>query len=74
VAHASACRRELQFALKNLWALSPHFARFSRSADFPVLVRSPFAAALKRAVPHAEVTRAPGPHGWDEAVLEALAI
>ncbi len=46
---------------------------FLRAADIPVLVRSPFAAVLKRAVPQGRVTRAPGPQGWNEAVLEAIA-
>lgn len=46
---------------------------FLKAADLPVLVRSPYAVALKRAVPRAVVTRSPGPHGWNEAVLEAVA-
>lgn len=48
-------------------------ADFLKAADLPVLVRSPYAVALKRAVPRAVVTRSPGPHGWNEAVLEAVA-
>jgi mannosyl-3-phosphoglycerate phosphatase len=44
-----------------------------KAADLPVLVRSPFAAVLKRAVPRGRLTRAPGPCGWNEAVLEAIA-
>jgi mannosyl-3-phosphoglycerate phosphatase len=43
------------------------------AADIPVVVRSPFAAVLKRAVPRGRITRAPGPYGWNQAVLEAIA-
>ncbi len=43
------------------------------AADLPVLVRSNYAAVLKRAVPRGVLTRFPGPHGWNEAVLAALA-
>lgn len=46
---------------------------FLKAADVPLLVRSPFAAVLKRAVPNGQVTSAPGPHGWNEAVLAAIA-
>jgi mannosyl-3-phosphoglycerate phosphatase len=46
---------------------------FLRTADVPVLVRSAYATVLKRAVPRGQVTRASGPHGWNEAVLEAIA-
>jgi mannosyl-3-phosphoglycerate phosphatase len=44
-------------------------AEFLLAMDIPVIVRSRFAVALKRAVPHAEVTTAPGPHGWNEVIL-----
>lgn len=46
---------------------------FLKAADIPVLVRSAYATVLKRAVPRGQVTRAPGPHGWNEAVLEVVA-
>lgn len=44
-------------------------AAFLNAVDVPVIVRSRFAVALKKAVPRAEVTEAPGPHGWNEAIL-----
>ncbi len=44
-----------------------------RAVDIPVIVRGRFSAVLKEAVRHAVVTRAPGPHGWNETVLELLA-
>ncbi|MFB3778043.1 MAG: HAD-IIB family hydrolase [Bryobacteraceae bacterium] len=47
----------------------PNDAKFLTAVDIPVIIRSPYAAALKRAVPNARVTTAPGPHGWNEAVL-----
>jgi mannosyl-3-phosphoglycerate phosphatase len=47
--------------------------RFLKAADIPILVRSQFAAVLKRAVPRGLVTQAPGPHGWNEGVLQTLA-
>jgi mannosyl-3-phosphoglycerate phosphatase len=43
------------------------------SVDVPVLVRSRFDAAIKRAEPRCIVTSAPGPHGWNHAMLELLA-
>lgn len=43
-----------------------------RAVDVPIIIQSRFATALRRAVPHAIVTRAPGPDGWNDAVLEAL--
>lgn len=46
---------------------------FLKAADIPVLVRSPYSVALKSAVPDARVTHSPGPQGWNEAVLEAIA-
>ncbi len=44
-------------------------AEFLQAVEVPVIIRSQFAIALKRAVPYAHVTFAPGPHGWNEAVL-----
>jgi mannosyl-3-phosphoglycerate phosphatase len=48
-------------------------AEFLRSVDTPVIIRSRFAVALKLAVPHAGVTSATGPHGWNEALMPLLA-
>lgn len=48
-------------------------AEFLLAVDVPVIIRSRFSVALKRSVPHAEVTTAPGPHGWNEAVLPLVA-
>ena len=48
-------------------------AAFLASVDVPIIVHSRFAAALKKAVPQSRVTQAPGPHGWNEAVLEMVA-
>ncbi|MCE5311259.1 MAG: HAD-IIB family hydrolase [Acidobacteriales bacterium] len=47
--------------------------RFLSSVDVPVLVRSRFDTAIKRAEPRCRVTDAPGPHGWNTAVLDLLA-
>ena len=46
---------------------------FLKEAEVPVLVRSEYVDALQRAVPRSVVTRSPGPQGWNEAVLEAIA-
>jgi len=46
---------------------------FLKTVDVPIIVRSRFAVALKQAVPNAQVTDAPGPHGWNDAVLPLLA-
>ncbi|MFB3829208.1 MAG: HAD-IIB family hydrolase [Bryobacteraceae bacterium] len=43
-----------------------------REVDFPVVVLSPFAPALVRAVPRSTVSRFPGPRGWSEAVLRMV--
>lgn len=48
-------------------------AAFLDSVQVPVIVKSQFATALKLAVPRSRVTKAPGPHGWKEAVLELVA-
>jgi mannosyl-3-phosphoglycerate phosphatase len=48
-------------------------AAFLDSVQVPVIVKSRFAPALKLAVPRSRVTRAPGPHGWNEAVLDLVA-
>jgi len=44
-----------------------------REVDIPVIVRNPAAGAtgrLFRKVPTARLTKAPGPRGWNEAILE----
>ncbi|HVX65565.1 MAG TPA: HAD-IIB family hydrolase [Bryobacteraceae bacterium] len=43
-----------------------------RAVDIPIIIQSRFAATLRRAIPHATVTRDPGPHGWNDAVLEVV--
>jgi len=43
-----------------------------RAVDFPVIVLNPTSGAtaqLQRQVPNAILTRAPGPRGWNQAVL-----
>jgi mannosyl-3-phosphoglycerate phosphatase len=46
---------------------------FLSSVDAPRIIQSRNAMGLKVSVPAATVTTAPGPHGWNEAVLEAVA-
>ncbi len=46
----------------------PNDAALLGTVDVPVVVRSPFAASLKKSVPHSRVTEFPGPYGWNEAV------
>ncbi len=43
-----------------------------RAVDIPIIIQSRYAAALRKEVPHATVTRDPGPHGWNQAVLDVL--
>ncbi len=47
-------------------------AGFLGAVDVPIIIRSPFAAVLKKVVPKSLVTHAPGPHGWNEAILQLL--
>lgn len=47
--------------------------RFLSSVDVPVLVRSRFDTAIRRAEPRCIVTDEPGPYGWNHAMLELLA-
>jgi mannosyl-3-phosphoglycerate phosphatase len=47
-------------------------AGFLAAVDTPVVVRSRFAAVLKKAVPRSLVTKWPGPRGWNEAVLQLV--
>jgi mannosyl-3-phosphoglycerate phosphatase len=48
-------------------------ANLLAAVDIPIIIRSGFAIALKAAVPHSVVTTAPGPHGWNEAILPLVA-
>lgn len=45
---------------------------FLSTVNIPVVVQSRFAAALVRAIPHCFVSRWPGPHGWNEAVVHIM--
>lgn len=47
--------------------------QFLKAADLAVVVRSRFDVVVKKAVPHGVVTQFPGPHGWNEAVLQVIA-
>jgi mannosyl-3-phosphoglycerate phosphatase len=47
-------------------------AHFLNSVDIPIIIRSRAAMGLKVSVPAADVTAAPGPHGWNEGVLNTL--
>jgi mannosyl-3-phosphoglycerate phosphatase len=47
-------------------------AAFLGTVDLPIVIRSQFASALKAALPKSQVTKSPGPYGWNEAVLEVL--
>ncbi len=48
-------------------------AEFLLAVDRAVIIRSRFSVPLKRSVPNAGVTEAPGPHGWNEAILPLVA-
>lgn len=45
---------------------------FLREVDVPIVIASPNGDDVARLVPRARITRAPGPQGWNEAVLETL--
>jgi mannosyl-3-phosphoglycerate phosphatase len=47
-------------------------AQFLNSVDIPVIIRSRAAMGLKVSVPAAVITSAPGPHGWNEGVVNIL--
>jgi mannosyl-3-phosphoglycerate phosphatase len=47
--------------------------QFLSAVDIPVLVRSRLDTAIKRVEPRCIVTDAPGPHGWNHAMLGLLA-
>lgn len=48
-------------------------AAFLNVVDVPVIIRSSRAEELQRAVPRGQMTRLPGPAGWNEVVLELVA-
>jgi mannosyl-3-phosphoglycerate phosphatase len=39
------------------------------AVDTPIIIRSQHLTVLKRALPDAQVTSSPAPHGWNEAIL-----
>jgi mannosyl-3-phosphoglycerate phosphatase len=45
-----------------------------RTTDVAVVIRSRFADGLREAVPGSQVTAAPGPHGWNEAILRLISL
>lgn len=45
---------------------------FLRAVDVAVIIRSPQAERLLHELPHARVTSAPGPEGWNRAILEMV--
>jgi len=51
---------------------APNDATFLVEVDVPIAVASSRVDDLLAHVPHARVTRQPGPAGWNEAVLEVL--
>lgn len=51
---------------------APNDASFLAEVDLPVAIASPRVEQLVSLVPRAHRTRAPGPAGWNEAVLEIL--
>ncbi len=51
----------------------PNDVSFLLKVDLPILIRTPLVDQLRAAVPRARVTQYPGPRGWNEAVVKALA-
>jgi mannosyl-3-phosphoglycerate phosphatase len=54
---------------------SPNDLSLLQEVDIPIVVRNPAvgsATQLLRKVPTARLTRAPGPNGWNEAILEVV--
>ena len=47
--------------------------KFLAAVDVPVLVRSRYDIAIQKALPHCLMTQAPGPYGWNTALMELLA-
>jgi mannosyl-3-phosphoglycerate phosphatase len=52
---------------------APNDAAFLTAVDVPILIDSPRIDQLRALVPRGRVTTLPGPSGWNEAVLAALA-
>jgi mannosyl-3-phosphoglycerate phosphatase len=52
---------------------APNDAGFLNVVDVPILIDSPRIDQLRTLVPRGRVTTLPGPSGWNEAVLAALA-
>jgi mannosyl-3-phosphoglycerate phosphatase len=46
---------------------------FLKVVDVPVVIRSRSTPKMKEALPHARVSRLPGPEGWNQEVLSLLA-
>lgn len=51
---------------------APNDAGFLAEVEVPILIDSPRVAALRSRIPNGQVTRRPGPAGWNEAVLALL--
>lgn len=51
---------------------APNDAEFLHAVDVPIIVASSLTAEMTARVPHARVTRLPGPAGWNEALMELL--
>jgi mannosyl-3-phosphoglycerate phosphatase len=52
---------------------APNDIPMLEAVDYPIVMRSANEAQLRRALPHAAVTRLPGPAGWSEALLRVFA-
>jgi mannosyl-3-phosphoglycerate phosphatase len=50
----------------------PNDIPFLSEVDRAIVLRSRFAGDLAAAIPRSIVTRSPGPHGWNETLLELL--
>jgi mannosyl-3-phosphoglycerate phosphatase len=51
---------------------APNGIELLRAVDIPIVISSPYARMLKRLVPHAHETAAPGLRGWSHSILELL--
>lgn len=51
---------------------APNDASFLEIVDIPVIVRSKPSATLSERIPRAMVTEAPGPRGWNDAILRLI--
>ena len=52
---------------------APNDTRFLAAVQEPVIVRSPFAAAMAKLIPRSFITSSSGPAGWNEAIIQTLA-